>query len=93
MSSSFTSAINAHGGQEATLLSLNNVFYHWGSILVPPPGFTDPTIYGAGGNPYGVSLTAPLNAQPENLEAVLLAARYQGQRLAKIAAALAGSSK
>lgn len=82
----FTSAINAHGGQEATLLSLNNVFYHWGSILVPP-GFTDPIIFGAGGNPYGTSLTTP-NAQPENLDAVLLAARYQGQRLARIAEAL-----
>ena len=24
----FTSAVNAHGGQESTLLALNNVFYH-----------------------------------------------------------------
>ncbi len=82
----FTSAMNAHGGQEATLLSLNNVFYHWGSIIVPP-GYTDPVISGAGGNPYGVSLTAP-NFQAQNLEAVLSAARYQGQRLVKVASAL-----
>jgi len=26
---SFTAASNRHGGNEATLLSLNNVFYHW----------------------------------------------------------------
>ncbi len=82
----FTSAMNVHGGQEATILSLNNVFYHWGSIIVPP-GYTDPVIYGAGGNPYGVSLTAP-NFQAENLEGVLAAARYQGRRLVKVTTAL-----
>jgi NAD(P)H dehydrogenase (quinone) len=27
---SFTSAINRHGGQESTLPALNNTFYHWG---------------------------------------------------------------
>lgn len=26
----FTSAFNRHGGSEATILSLANVFYHWG---------------------------------------------------------------
>jgi EmrB/QacA subfamily drug resistance transporter len=36
----FTSAFNRHGGNEATILSLGNVFYHWGSLIVPP-GFTD----------------------------------------------------
>ena len=39
---SFTSAINRHGGQESTLLSFNNVFYHWGAVIVPP-GYTDPS--------------------------------------------------
>jgi NAD(P)H dehydrogenase (quinone) len=32
----FTSAFNRHGGNEATILSLGNVFYHWGSLIVPP---------------------------------------------------------
>lgn len=51
----FTSAYNRHGGNESTILSLSNVFYHWGSVLVPP-GYTDAAIYRAGGNPYGASL-------------------------------------
>ncbi len=54
--SGFTSALNAHGGQESTLLSMYNVFMHWGSIIVPP-GYTDQSIFEAGGNPYGVSST------------------------------------
>ncbi len=42
----FTSATNRHGGSEATILSLGNVFYHWGALIVPP-GFTDPVVYAA----------------------------------------------
>src|SRR6266513_5412881 len=36
----FTSAFNRHGGNEATILSLGNVFYHWGALIIPP-GYTD----------------------------------------------------
>jgi multimeric flavodoxin WrbA len=36
---SFSSAGTAHGGAEATTLALNNTFYHWGCIIVPP-GYT-----------------------------------------------------
>jgi NAD(P)H dehydrogenase (quinone) len=76
----FTSAFNRHGGNEATLLSLGNVFYHWGALIVPP-GFTDPVISAAGGNPYGTSFaTSPSGAGPD--AAALAAARYQGRRLA-----------
>src|SRR5437588_4812491 len=32
----FTSAFNRHGGSEATILSLANVFYHWAELIVPP---------------------------------------------------------
>ncbi|MFD9907366.1 NAD(P)H:quinone oxidoreductase [Streptomyces sp. NPDC059063] len=81
----FTSAHNAHGGNESTLLTLYNTFHHWGSVIVSP-GFTDPVVYGAGGNPYGTSHPGGAGAPGEN---VLLAARYQGERLAKIAARLA----
>jgi NAD(P)H dehydrogenase (quinone) len=52
-----TSAQNVHGGQESTLLSLYTTAMHWGAILVPP-GYTDPALYEAGGNPYGYSATA-----------------------------------
>ena len=83
----FTSAVNRHGGSEATILSLGNVFYHWGSLIVPP-GYTDPVVYAAGGNPYGTSFAAgpPTGDSPDTaaLDAALDAARYQGRRLAQI---------
>ena len=74
---SFTSAFNRHGGNEATILSLSNVFYHWGSLIVPP-GYTDSSVAAAGGNPYGTSSMTNADA------AALDAARYQGRRLADV---------
>ena len=82
----FTSAFHRHGGNESTLLALNNVFYHWGSVLVPP-GYTDPAVSAAGGNPYGTSHILGPDGGPPSAE-VLAAARYQGRRLAEIAARL-----
>lgn len=82
----FTSAMNPHGGQESTILSLSNVFYHWGSVIVPP-GYTHPSVFEAGGNPYGASSTSGgSNEGPD--EAALAAARYQGSRLAEYAEVL-----
>ena len=81
---SFSGAMNAHGGQESTILALNNVFYHWGSIIVPI-GYTDPVVFAAGGNPYGTSNTASSDSVDE---ATLQCARYQGARLARVAEAL-----
>ena len=81
---SFSGAMNAHGGQESTILALNNVFYHWGAIIVSL-GYTDPSTYAAGGNPYGASNTA---SEDSVAEAVLNAARHQGVRLARVAEAL-----
>jgi NAD(P)H dehydrogenase (quinone) len=78
----FGGAANAHGGQEATLLALNNVFYHWGAIIVPT-GFTSPSIRTAGGNPYGVSYTASRDAIMPQTQ--LDAAHFQGQRVARYA--------
>ncbi len=51
-----TSAQNAHGGQESTILSLYTTVMHWGAIIVAP-GYTDPVLFEAGGNPYGYSST------------------------------------
>ena len=82
----FTSAYNRHGGSEATILALGNVFYHWGALIVPP-GFTDATVYAAGGNPYGTVATGRAGADVPALEA----ARYQGRRLAHFAVRLAGA--
>ena len=86
---SFTSSANRHGGQESTILSLNNVFYHWGCLIVPP-GYTDPLLYASGGNPYGVSWPSGEGDGPD--EATLEAARYQGRRLADFAARLGRSA-
>ncbi|NGO80934.1 NAD(P)H:quinone oxidoreductase [Streptomyces sp. YC504] len=77
----FSSAHNAHGGNESTLLALYNTAHHWGSLIVSP-GFTDAAVYGAGGNPYG---TVHVGSSGEVSDETLEAARYQGERLAKIA--------
>lgn len=55
--SAMTSAQNTHGGQESTLLGLYTTFMHWGAVIVPP-GYTDPVLFEAGGNPYGFSINA-----------------------------------
>jgi NAD(P)H dehydrogenase (quinone) len=88
VASGFTSAGNAHGGQESTLLSMYNVFMHWGSIIVPQ-GYTADEVFAAGGNPYGVSSTDGGERGPSEEE--LAAARYQGRRVAEKASALSGS--
>jgi NAD(P)H dehydrogenase (quinone) len=91
----FTATFNRHGGSEATILSLANVFYHWGALIVPP-GYTDPAVYAAGGNPYGASFAISsatgdgtgdgtgngTGGGPD--AAAIEAARYQGRRLALI---------
>lgn len=83
----FVSSAEQHGGQESTILSLTNVFYHWGSVIIPL-GYTDDVVYAAGGNPYGTSWPAGFpSTMPD--EITLACARYQGARLAKFAAALA----
>ena len=85
----FVSAAEQHGGLESTILALNNVFYHWGAIIVPV-GYTDDTVYASGGNPYGTSWPAGFpSSMPD--EATLAAARYQGSRLAHFARVLAAA--
>ena len=55
--SAMTSAQNIHGGQETTILSLYKSMFHWGAIIAAP-SYTDPILFEAGGNPYGVSVSA-----------------------------------
>jgi NAD(P)H dehydrogenase (quinone) len=81
IASGFTSSQNAHGGQETTLLALYNTMFHWGAIVVAP-GYTDPRVFAAGGNPYGASSTDAPDAGE------LDGARYLGERVAGIAARL-----
>jgi len=84
----FTGASYAHGGQELTLMTIYNMMYHWGAIIVPP-SYTDKSIGKAGGNPYGTSYTDPRGG--ELPEEVLAAAHYQGVRLARYAGVLAAN--
>ncbi|GAA1187077.1 NAD(P)H:quinone oxidoreductase [Kitasatospora gansuensis] len=85
--SSFTSTSTLHGGQESTLLALNNTFYHWGAIIVAP-GYSDGIQFApSNGNPYGTShVSNNLVGAPneENLEAIA----YQTRRAVQIATAL-----
>jgi NAD(P)H dehydrogenase (quinone) len=83
----FTSSMHRHGGQESTILALNNVFYHWGAIVVAP-GYTDPVLNPSGGNPYGTSWVSGQAPGPVG-EEVLAAAHYQGCGLAELTARLA----
>lgn len=83
----FVSSAEQHGGQESTILSLNNVFYHWGALIVPL-GYTDDIVYAAGGNPYGTSWPAGFPSSAPD-EVTLDCARFQGARLARFATLLA----
>lgn len=47
-------AQNAQGGQTPTILGVYTSVMHWGAIVVAP-GYTDPAVFEAGGNPYGYS--------------------------------------
>ncbi|EMF52126.1 NAD(P)H:quinone oxidoreductase [Streptomyces bottropensis] len=84
--SSFTSTSTTHGGQESTLLALNNTFYHWGAIIVAP-GYADPIQFAAAnGNPYGTSHVSHDTTAPgeEKLDAI----DFQARRAVEIATAL-----
>ncbi|MFF4485238.1 NAD(P)H:quinone oxidoreductase [Streptomyces sp. NPDC001544] len=84
--SSFTSTSQTHGGQESTLLALNNTFYHWGAIIVPP-GYTDPIqFHEKNGNPYGTGHVSYDGATAD--EPTLAAIEHQTRRAVEIAAAL-----
>lgn len=83
--SAMSSAQNAHGGQEATILGMMTTFCHWGAILVPP-GFTDPSIFKAGGNPYGYSHTQGA----EFTDDVKAAIGHQARRVVEVAEKLKG---
>ncbi|MCL6573779.1 MAG: NAD(P)H:quinone oxidoreductase [Bacillus sp. (in: Bacteria)] len=80
--SAMTSAQNPHGGQEATILSLYTTMYHWGAIVVAP-GYTDPVIYGAGGNPYGTSVS--VSQDGKMIEDVQAAVKHQAKRTVTVA--------
>jgi NAD(P)H dehydrogenase (quinone) len=80
--SAMASASNAHGGQEQTILQFYTTMYHWGAIIAAP-GYTDPSIFAAGGNPYGTSVTVDQNGNmKEDVEA---AVKHQAKRTVQVA--------
>jgi NAD(P)H dehydrogenase (quinone) len=85
----FTASMTVHGGQESTILALNNTLYHWG-MLILPLGYTASEVFNAGGNPYGTSYTSGKEVGGPD-ERALTVARYQGQRLARYAAVTAAA--
>jgi NAD(P)H dehydrogenase (quinone) len=82
--SAFTSTSTEHGGQETTILALYTTIHHFGGIIVAP-GYTDPVKF-ADGNPYGTSFVSGQGTEPD--DTALNAARFQGQRVVRIATAL-----
>lgn len=82
--SAMSSAQNAHGGQEATILSFYTTAFHWGSVVVAP-GFTDQSIFKVGGNPYGYSHTQGAEFSDD----VKAAIGHQAKRVVEFAAKLA----
>ncbi|MFE4415228.1 NAD(P)H:quinone oxidoreductase [Streptomyces sp. NPDC056821] len=83
VASSFTATSTRHGGQESTILALNNTFYHWGCVIVPP-GYADPIQFRSG-NPYGSGHVAATGEEPPG-EVELAAMEFQTRRAVEFAA-------
>ena len=80
--SAMSSAQNPNGGQESTVKSIYSTVMHWGSIIVAP-GFQDPSIFAAGGNPYGTTATQGQDGKIVN--DVQGAVEFQAKNLVKVA--------
>lgn len=80
--SAMSSAQNPHGGQEATIKALYTTMYHWGAI-VAAPGYTDPVLFAAGGNPYGTSVTVDQDGNMK--DDVEQAVKHQAKRTVTVA--------
>jgi len=86
---SFTSSQTDHGGQESTILALNNTFYHWGAIVLPL-GYTVHEVFNGGGNPYGASYTSGTRVGQLDPHTVASAVA-QGRRLARVSRVIASA--
>ena len=80
--SAMSSAQNPHGGQESTIKALYGTMMHWGAIIAAP-GYTDQSLFKAGGNPYGTSVT--VGPDGEMVEDVKDAVRHQAKRTVEVA--------
>ena len=87
VATAFTASMTTHGGQESTILALNNTLYHWG-MLILPLGYRERGVQRRG------NLRLLIHEWEEGRgpdEKALAVARYQGQRLARYAAVVAAA--
>lgn len=80
--SAMSSAQNPHGGQEQTVLAMYTTMFHWGAIIASP-GYTDGSIFAAGGNPYGTTVT--VDQDGKLVEDVKAAVKHQAKRTITVA--------
>jgi|GEM_PF-168951 len=76
----FTAVPEGVSGSQSALLNLYTALHHLDCVIVAP-GYTDPSIKAADGNPYGISMLE--TSLPG--ETCLNAAQHQGRRLAEAA--------
>ncbi|MER0240227.1 NAD(P)H:quinone oxidoreductase [Fulvimarina sp. MAC8] len=87
----FTSTASQHGGQETTLISIQKTLQHHGMLIVGLPYSYDKlTELGEiiGGTPYGASTIAGGDGSRQPSEIELGGAKFQGKRIAQLAAKL-----
>ena len=87
----FASSATQHGGQEATLLSIIVNLLHFGMTIVGLDyGFAGKMTLDqvSGGSPYGATAIAGGNGDRQPTDNELAGSRYQGRRIAEVAAKL-----
>jgi NAD(P)H dehydrogenase (quinone) len=89
----FTASATQHGGQETTLFSIITNLLHFGMVVVgldygfAPQMTVDEVV---GGAPYGATTITSSNGSRQPSQNELDGARYQGRRVAMVAAKLHG---
>jgi NAD(P)H dehydrogenase (quinone) len=89
----FTSSATQHGGQETTLFSIITNLLHFGMVVVGMDygyGAQGTVEEITGGAPYGATTIASTDGSRQPSERELDGARYQGRRIAEVAAKLHG---
>jgi NAD(P)H dehydrogenase (quinone) len=84
--SAFGASATSHGGAETTVLGLFAVMSHLGLVIVPN-GYGDPITF-QGGTPYGSHTAVDGQYVKAPAESDLAVAKYQGSRIAQVAARL-----
>ena len=89
----FTSTASQHGGQETTLFSIITNLMHFGMVIVGMDyGYQGQMGVSEvhGGAPYGATTIANSDGSRQPSDVELEGARYQGRKIAEVAAKLHG---